>query len=102
MRNARRLILYFLCPLVAAGCGTKAVPPPKGDWYKGPTEPMRDVVLWEREVAAREVEVADRLRNVNALRASLEVEGEAHLGRLEAMVEVREAATQAEISRSTD
>ncbi len=61
--------------------------------------PMRDVVLWEREIAGREVVVADRLRNVNALRASLETEGGAHLGRLEAMVDVRGAAAEAEISR---
>ena len=61
--------------------------------------PMRDVVLWEREVAAREVAVADKLRNVEALRASIEVEGDAHLAHLEAIIDVREAAAHAEISR---
>lgn len=31
--------------------------------------PMRDVVLWKREVAARETEAADKLRALNEFRA---------------------------------
>jgi hypothetical protein len=60
--------------------------------------PMRDVVQWEREVAAREAEAADRLRALNELRAALGAEEAAQLDRLEAMVDLRRTNTQAEIA----
>lgn len=60
--------------------------------------PMRDVVTWEREVAAREAEAADKLRALNELRAAIEAEEGGQLARLEAMVEFRRAMTQAEIA----
>lgn len=63
--------------------------------------PMRDVVTWERDVAAREAETADKLRALNELRAAIEAEDGGQLARLEAMVEFRRAMTQAEIARST-
>lgn len=63
--------------------------------------PMRDVVAWEREVASREAEAADKLRALNELRAAIEAEEGGRLARLEAMVEFRRAMTQAEIAHST-
>lgn len=60
--------------------------------------PMRDVVRWERDVAAREAEAADRLRALNELRAALGAEEAAQLDRLEAMVDLRRANAQAEIA----
>lgn len=60
--------------------------------------PLRDVVQWEREVAAREAEAADKLRALNELRSALEAEDDGQLGRLEAMVEFRRAMTSAEIA----
>ena len=62
--------------------------------------PMRDVVLWEREVAAREVEAAEKLRALNELRSALEADADGQLGRLEAMVEFRRALTCSEITGS--
>ena len=41
--------------------------------------PMRDAVIWEREVAAREAEAADKLRALNELRAELGAEEQAKL-----------------------
>ncbi|HEY7756029.1 MAG TPA: hypothetical protein VID69_07375 [Actinomycetota bacterium] len=63
--------------------------------------PMRDVVMWERDVAAREAEAADKLRALNALRAELGREERAKLEHLEAMVELRRATTEAELSVTT-
>lgn len=63
--------------------------------------PMRDVVAWEREVASREAEAADKLRALNELRSAIEAEDGGQLARLEAMVEYRRAMTQAEIAHST-
>ena len=60
--------------------------------------PMRDVVHWEREVAARETEAAEKLRALNELRAALEQEADGQLERLEAMVEFRTAMTRAEMA----
>jgi hypothetical protein len=60
--------------------------------------PMRDVVLWERDVAAREVEAADKLRALNELRARMGEDERARLDRLEAMVELRRANTKAGIA----
>jgi hypothetical protein len=60
--------------------------------------PMRDVVLWERDVAAREVEAADKLRALNELRARMGEDERARLDRLEAMVELRRANAKAEIA----
>jgi hypothetical protein len=60
--------------------------------------PMRDVVLREREVAAREAEAAAKLRALNEFRRSLGKEEEAKLAGLEAMVELRIAKTEAEIA----
>jgi hypothetical protein len=62
---------------------------------------MRDVVMWERDVAAREAEAADKLRALNALRAELGREERAKLEHLEAMVELRRATTEAELSVTT-
>lgn len=59
--------------------------------------PMRDVVRWERDVADREAEAADKLRALNELRAALGAEEAAQFDRLEAMVDLRRANTQAEI-----
>lgn len=59
--------------------------------------PMRDVVVWEREVAAREAEAADKLRALNELRAAMDAEEQAKLDSLEAMVELRRVSTEAEI-----
>jgi K+-sensing histidine kinase KdpD len=58
--------------------------------------PMRDVVRWEREVAEREAEAAEKLRALNELRAALEQDAYGELERLEAMVEFRNALTLAE------
>lgn len=63
--------------------------------------PMRDVVRWERDVAAREAEAADRLRALNELRAALGAEEAAQLERLEALVELRRASSEAEIAVSS-
>jgi hypothetical protein len=63
--------------------------------------PLRDVVSWEREVAAREAEAADKLRALNELRAAIEAEDGGQLARLEAMVEFQHAMTRAEIAHST-
>ena len=63
--------------------------------------PLRDVVAWEREVAAREAEAADKLRALNELRAAIEAEDGGQLARLEAMVEFQHAMTRAEIAHST-
>ncbi|MEX2202901.1 MAG: hypothetical protein WD965_02315 [Actinomycetota bacterium] len=63
--------------------------------------PLRDVVSWEREVAAREVEAADKLRALNELRAAIEAADGGQLARLEAMVEFQHAMTRAEIAHST-
>jgi len=60
--------------------------------------PMRDVVHWEREVAEREAEAAEKLRALNELRAALEQEADGQLERLEAMVEFRTAMTRAEMA----
>jgi hypothetical protein len=60
--------------------------------------PMRDVVRWEREVAEREAEAAEKLRALNELRAALENDADGELGRLEAMVEFRNALILAERS----
>lgn len=46
--------------------------------------PMRDVVGWERELAAREAETAERLRALNELRAALESDAETSVTRVEA------------------
>jgi hypothetical protein len=62
--------------------------------------PLRDVVAWEREVAAREAEAADKLRALNELRAAIEAEDGGQLARLEAMVEFQHAMTRAEIAHS--
>jgi hypothetical protein len=62
--------------------------------------PMRDVVLWERDVAAREVEAADKLRALTELRARMGEDDRARLDRLEAMVELRRANAKAEIATS--
>lgn len=61
--------------------------------------PLRDVVLREREVAAREVEAAEKLRAVNALRAALGDEEDAKYRHLEAMVDLHLAKFEAEIAR---
>jgi hypothetical protein len=63
--------------------------------------PLRDVVAWERDVAAREAEAADKLRALNELRAAIEAEEGGQLARLEAMVEFQHAMTRAEIAHST-
>ena len=63
--------------------------------------PLRDVVAWEREVAAREAEAADKLRALNELRAAIEADDGGQLARLEAMVEFQHAMTRAEIAHST-
>jgi len=63
--------------------------------------PMRDVVHWEREVAEREAEAAEKLRALNELRAALEREADGQLERLEAMAEFRNAMTRAEIAAGT-
>lgn len=60
--------------------------------------PMRDVVRWEREVADREAEAAEKLRALNELRAALEHEADGQLARLQAMVEFRNAMRRAEIA----
>ena len=62
--------------------------------------PVRDVVQWERRVAAREMEAADKLRALNELRIALEAEAGGQLARLEAMVEFRRAMTLAEIEHA--
>lgn len=63
--------------------------------------PMRDAVLWERDVAARETEAADKLRALNELRAALGEEEQAKLDQLQAMVELRRVNSQAEIAVTT-
>lgn len=60
--------------------------------------PMRDVVLRERELAAREAEAADKLRALNEIRDSLPEEERTKLEQLEAMVELRRSNTQAQIA----
>ncbi len=60
--------------------------------------PMRDVVIWERDVAAREAEAADKLRALNELRAAMDAEEQAKLDSLQAMVELRRVSTEAEIA----
>ena len=60
--------------------------------------PLRDVVIWEREVAEREAEAADKLRALNELRAALGAEEQAKLDRLQAMVELRRVNTEAQIA----
>jgi hypothetical protein len=60
--------------------------------------PMRDAVVWEREVALREVEAADKLRALNELRAALGAEEQTKLDQLQAMVELQRVNTQAEIA----
>ena len=62
--------------------------------------PLRDVILRERDVSAREMEAADKLRALNQLRASLGEEEQGKLERLEAMAELRRAGLQAEIAVS--
>jgi K+-sensing histidine kinase KdpD len=62
--------------------------------------PLRDVVEWEREVATREAEAADKLRALNELRAAMEAEDGGQLARLESMVEFQRAMTQAEIAHT--
>jgi K+-sensing histidine kinase KdpD len=61
--------------------------------------PLRDVVLRERELAAREAEAAEKLRAVNALRAALSEEEDAKYRHLEAMVDLHLAKFEAEIAR---
>lgn len=63
--------------------------------------PMRDVVAWEREVAWREAEAADKLRALNELRAAIEADDGGQLARLEAMVEFQHAMTRAEIAHGS-
>jgi hypothetical protein len=63
--------------------------------------PMRDVVIWERDVAAREAEAADKLRALNELRAALGEEEQAKLDQLEAMVELRRVNTKTVIALTT-
>jgi hypothetical protein len=63
--------------------------------------PLRDVVLWERTVAAREAEAADKLRALNELRSALGAEEQAKLDQLEAMVELRRVNTKAQIAAMT-
>jgi len=60
--------------------------------------PMRDVVLRERDLAAREAEAADKLRALNEIRDSLPEEERTKLEQLEAMVELRRSNTQAQIA----
>lgn len=60
--------------------------------------PMRDVVRWEREVAAREAEAAEKLRALNELRAALESDTEGRVTRVETVYELLQAKTQAEIA----
>jgi hypothetical protein len=62
--------------------------------------PLRDVVEWEREVATREAEAADKLRALNELRSAMEAEDGGQLARLESMVEFQRAMTQAEIAHT--
>jgi len=56
--------------------------------------PMRDVVRWEREVAEREAEAADKLRALSELHEALELEADGPLARIEAMAEFRNAMTR--------
>lgn len=60
--------------------------------------PMRDVVLWEREVAAREAEAAEKLRALNELRAALEQQDDGQVTRVEAIFELLNAKSRAEIA----
>jgi hypothetical protein len=60
--------------------------------------PLRDVVIWERQVAEREAEAADKLRALNELRAALGAEEQAKLDRLQAMVELRRVNTETQIA----
>ncbi len=60
--------------------------------------PMRDVVLRERELAAREAETADKLRALNDIVASLPEEQRIKLEQIGAMVELSRANTEAEIA----
>lgn len=57
--------------------------------------PMRDVVRWEREVADREAEAAEKLRALNELHAALQLEADGQLERLEAMAGFRDLMTRA-------
>jgi hypothetical protein len=56
--------------------------------------PMRDVVQWEREVADREAEAAEKLRALNELHAALELEADGELQRLQAVAAFHEAMTR--------
>ncbi len=47
--------------------------------------PMRDVVMWEREIADRELEAAEQLRALEELRGALALEAEGPRSRLEAL-----------------
>jgi hypothetical protein len=60
--------------------------------------PMRDVVLWERQVSTREAEAADKLRALNEIRAQMNADERAKLDQLEAMVELQRMNTQAQIA----
>ena len=61
--------------------------------------PMRDVVLREREITAREIETAQKLRAIESLRAALSGEEEGRNRHLEAMVELHLARFEAEMAR---
>jgi hypothetical protein len=63
--------------------------------------PMRDAVIWERQVAMREAEAADKLRALNELRAALGAEEQAKLDQLEAMIELQRINTQTQIAVTT-
>jgi len=63
--------------------------------------PMRDVVRWEREVAAREAEAAEKLRALNELRAALESDEEGRVTKVETVYELLQAKTRAEIEAAT-
>ncbi|HZD17837.1 MAG TPA: hypothetical protein VE669_06825 [Actinomycetota bacterium] len=60
--------------------------------------PMRDVIRWERELAEREAETAEKLRALNELRAALESSSEDRVTRVETVYELLQAKTQAEIA----
>lgn len=56
--------------------------------------PMRDVVRWEREVAEREAEAADKLRALSELHEALELKADGPLARIEAMAEFHNTMTR--------
>jgi hypothetical protein len=56
--------------------------------------PMRDIVRWEREIAAREVEAAEDLRVLQELREALALEAEGPHARLEALAREISASHQ--------